>query len=115
MATALLATVIVEEIVALFWKERSFRLFLLVLFVNVVTNPAINWAVYLAPDELFASNLRYYSMIFVLEACVWISEALFFWRFARMESLVRSMLFSLTLNSVSYLSGYPLDALGYWN
>lgn len=112
---ALIPTIILEELAALFWKERSLRLALGVAIVNIITNPTINLLVRFAPDYFFETSLRYYGMIAVLEACVWLSEAWGFWRVLPMKPFRRALLFSLALNATSYSSGFILEWLGYWD
>ena len=112
---ALLATIVIEELVASFWREWSWWLFLTVFCANVLTNPVINLAVYCAPDFCFDSAKNYYVLVLILETLVWISESAFFWKFGKIHPFVRASLFSLTLNLTSYCSGFVLERLNYWN
>ncbi|MDO5308972.1 MAG: hypothetical protein Q4G03_05710 [Planctomycetia bacterium] len=111
---ALFATIVIETFVATFWLERSPRLMTVVIVANVLTNPALNLLVRNLPDAFFATDMRYYSMVGALEAVVWALEATIFYRFGGILSWRRALLFSLSLNGASFLSGFPLAALGYW-
>lgn len=112
---ALLPTILFEEIVTLFWNHRSFRLFLSVALVNVLTNPVVNLMVLYAPDFFYESFLRYYLMISFMEMGVCGVEAWWFWKWNHMADFRNALLFSLTLNAISYFSGWGLDVMGYWD
>ena len=111
---AAFATVLIEESVALLWRERSSRLALTVLIANVVTNPLLNLIIIFAPDSWLATDCRYYTLVIVLEGVVLLSEAWWFYACGRIFPVWRAFLFSLSLNATSYFSAYPLEKLGYW-
>lgn len=111
---AFLATLVSEELIALFWKERSLRLALCILWVNAITNPVANILVLLAPIDWIESNARYYSLLIVVELAVCITETCLFSRIGRIAPKSRAFLFSLTLNAVSCSAAYPLEVIGFW-
>ena len=111
---ALFATALIEECVALFWRERSRRLALTVLIANLVTSPLLNLIIFFAPDSWLATDCRYYSLVGVLEGVVLLSESWLFYTHGRVFPAWRAILFSLSLNATSYFSAYPLEKLGYW-
>lgn len=114
LVKALFATILIEELAALFWKERSFRLASSVCIANIITNPILNLILLFAPDAWLATDCRYYMLVAVLEGSVWLSEAWWFGLFGGVCPLRRAILFSLVLNAASYLSSYPLERMGYW-
>lgn len=114
LVKALFITIVIEEIAALFWREWSLKLALVVFVMNVLTNPAINAFVYNAPDFFYQSDLHYYILTTFLEFCVWFVE----WRILAQTGVglneSRAALMSLTLNACSYFSAWPLQWLGFW-
>ena len=115
LCKALFATIVIEETVACFFKERSWRFALVALLMNVATNPTINLVVRSVPDSLFQNANEYAALVFILEFWVWLIEACFLRAFLRDCAWSRALLLSLVLNLASFLSGYPLDYLGYWD
>ncbi len=111
---AALATVLVEECGAFFWRERSRRLALAVLAANVVTNPLLNLIIFFAPDSWLATDCRYYMLVGILEGVVLLSESWWYYACGLVFPAWRAIFFSLSLNATSYFSAYPLEKLGYW-
>ncbi|MCF0234920.1 MAG: hypothetical protein HUK22_08090 [Thermoguttaceae bacterium] len=114
LAKALFATIVIEECVALFWKERDAKLALVVLVANILTNPALNLVFYYGADWIYDAPTNERIATIVGESVVFIVETAFFWRFA-VKPLPRAAAFAATLNAASYFSSGPLTALGYWD
>lgn len=110
---ALLATIFVEEIVALLWPERSIRLAAVVLAANVATNPALNVAFIVCADWIYETPKREAAAICVGEAAVFCVETAVFWRWGRF-SPKRAAFLAAALNVASYSTGLALNAIGYW-
>ncbi len=114
LVKALVATIAVEEIVALFWKERCMKLALVVLVMNTFTNPTVNALAYTAPDVVQENDVYYYALVTCLELGVLLVE----WRLLALSGAVenskRAFIMALALNATSFLSGWPLKWIGYW-
>ncbi len=114
LAKALIATIVVEEIAALFWRERSIRFAAVVLAANVATNPALNVAIIACSDWVYATPKNELAAIAVGEAAVLIAETSIFWRWGK-TTFERAALLATALNVASFCSGFALTALGYWD
>lgn len=111
---ALFATAVIEEFGALFFRERSLRLFLVVLLANILTNPTINLINWFLPNSLVESSFYSFAILF-LELCVWGIEACLFLYLGKVRPLCRALIMSFLLNAASYFSGTLLSKIGYWN
>ncbi len=112
---ALFATLVIEEIAACFFKERSWRFALVVLIMNVITNPTINIILQTVPDSWVETTDRYYALVLALELWVWGTEACFLRAFLKGCSWSRAFFLSFAINMTSFLSGVLLEPVGYWD
>lgn len=116
---ALILTLIIEGVLCwLFLKNKSWLRF--TFLVNLFTNPLVNvlyTLLYLALDKRELSGLAPWFLL-GLEILVWLSEALLFYRFSLtrdneqnnpLSSIYKALLYSFTLNAVSYGTGLLLQ------
>ena len=112
---ALFATLVIEELTACFFKERSWRFAFVVFVMNAITNPTINAIIQTVPDSWVETAGRYYALVLVLELWVWVTEACFLRAFLKGCSCSRAIFISFALNMTSFLSGFVLAYVGYWD
>ena len=99
---ALILTVAVEILIGLAWRVSN-RDLLLIVLVNILTNPAVNYIV-----MLLGSRRNIFWILFLETAAV-LTEAFCYRK--RGETIHRPFLFSLAANSASYLCGLILTAV----
>lgn len=102
---ALLLTVAVEAAVAWLLGLRSWKEQVVLLLVNVITNPSLNLLVNaLAFFGVYAVRSPYDPMLLLMEAAVVVGEAATL-RLALKKSPARCLLISLAANLASWLTG----------
>ncbi len=99
--TALVLTIIIETLTIFLLGLRNKKLFLNVILVNILTNPALNILLNYTQDYFRDS---YFLYVIFLEITVVIIEWLFL-KFRLKELKLPFFLISFTINSVSFLSG----------
>ncbi len=99
--TALVLTIIFETLTIFLLGLRNKKLFLNVILVNIITNPALN--ILLRYTQDYFKEIYFIYVIF-LEITVVIIEWLFL-KFRLKELKLPFFLISFTINSVSFLSG----------
>ncbi len=97
-------TVVLELIFALVFKVRGERDFVLVIVVNVITNPAVVLLNYLLLRDTALPRMP---VIFVLEAAAVLVEAFYYRRYA--ETIKKPFLFSLCANVFSFSIGLLIN------
>ena len=97
-------TVSLELIFALLFKVRGARDFVLLIVVNVITNPAVVLLNYLLIRE---AGLPRVPVIIVLEAAAVLVEALYYRRYG--ETIKKPFLFSLGANAFSFSIGLLIN------
>ena len=102
LSYCLILTVAVELLIGLAWRVSN-RDLLLIVLVNILTNPAVNYVV------MLLGNRRNVLWIILLEAAVVLTESFCYRK--RGENIHRTFLFSLAANSASYLCGLILTAV----
>lgn len=105
LAIPLVLTIITECIVSFVLGKRGTNRVLAVIAVNLATNPAVNFIIYLLWRYLHVSTMGH--IIIVLEIVVVIAEWLIYLHIfegGKMETFV----YSLLLNASSYLVGVLL-------
>jgi len=101
----LLLTIIIEEVVAIFFFRKERIGYLLVLLVNVVTNPAIN---------LFYTLINLYNKIPPYATAVILMELFVIWVEYRLIAHALNsrnkwwLIFSIAANAASYITGLVL-------
>ena len=116
---ALILTLIIEGILCWLFLKNKFWLRFTCL-VNLFTNPLVNalyTLLYLALDKRELSGLAPWFLL-GLEILVWLSETWLFYRFSLtrdneqnnpLSSIYKALLYSFTLNAVSYGTGLLLQ------
>lgn len=99
---SLLLTEVLELLAAACFPQRNRHDFLLVIFVNILTNPVV---VYL--DFWLHGATITWLLVGGLEVAVWLSEALIYRKC--LTGTQNPYLFSLILNAASYLGGVCLQ------
>lgn len=99
-------TIILELVFALILKIREANDLILVIVVNVITNPAVVLLSYLL---LKRTNFPQILVVLVLEAAAVLVEAIYYRRYA--EKIKRPFLFSLGANAFSYFIGLFLNII----
>ena len=92
---ALLATIIVEELVLLILKEKKIKIYLICLIMNVITNVSLNILIH------FVSN--YYLFLIVAEVVIFIIEAFVYYLVKK--DIRKAILISLICNILSFIIG----------
>ena len=106
LAISLLATLVLEA--GFFWLtgKRNKRDFLLLVLVNLVTNPVVVLLLYLT---YWFTNLNYIAVTVVLELSAVLVEGLYYKKFG--QEFKRPFLFSLGANAFSYGIGLIVQLL----
>lgn len=102
LAISLLATLIIEEIIALIWK-CSLKDQLIIALSNCVTNPIVVFAFIVLVLYLNANRIL---VSCVLELSATAAEAFLF---RKISDIKRPVLFSVTANAVSYFLGLTVS------
>ncbi|MBQ7972354.1 MAG: hypothetical protein IJ291_02705 [Lachnospiraceae bacterium] len=109
-AISLFLTILTEALVAFIWKVRSPKVFMLVVLVNVLTNPLlvlVNWTarIYFSCDYLV--------MLFLTEPVVFLAEALIYRSFSKIDSyaIKHPVWYGITANAVSCGLGIVISYL----
>ncbi len=107
---SLMLTILIEGVVAFLMNVRTLRCLVLVVLVNLLTNPAavlLAWLWRTYAVRIFGDfgndRLIYGFVLGVIELCVIVVEALIYRR--RMEDLKHPWLLSLFANGCSFLIG----------
>ena len=98
----LILTLAMELLIGLIWRVSN-RDFILIVLVNTLTNPAVNYLV------MLLGSRRNAFWIILLESAVVVTEAFCYKK--RGENIRRPLLFSLSANAASYLFGVILSAV----
>jgi O-antigen/teichoic acid export membrane protein len=101
LAVSLLLTLLLEDLLALLWGVKDKRDWLLVLLVNLVTNPVV-----VTLHHLFGGGVP---LTAVLELSAVLAEALAYRKWGR--GTRPAFLFSLCANCFSYFGGLALSVL----
>ena len=105
MLKALILTIIIEEIIATPFFKVNYRNYFVILLINIITNPAVNY-IYIVLKQIFGINpLSIY--IILLEILVILVE----WKLIEYALKKKSyvfMIYSIVANSTSYIIGLLL-------
>lgn len=108
---SLLLTLIIEGVITGLWGLRSSKAIVLVVLINVLTNPLavlLNWMSRMYLPEIHAIGALGIQM--VIECAVIVGEALIYRSFAtELPQVRRPFVLSLTANGVSWLCGVILN------
>lgn len=108
-AVSLILTIIIECSLARVWGLRTKKEMLLVLLVNILTNPAAVFVVWVCNGYLGSE----FSFLFqcVIEFVVVVVEAKIYTSFAREESwnIKKPLQFAIIVNMISWLSGVVIQ------
>lgn len=99
-------TVLLELAFAVLFKIRGLNDLILVVVVNIITNPAVVLLNYLLLNR---TNIPQAGVVLVLEAAAVLVEALYYRRYA--QKIGRPFLFSLGANAFSYFIGLLLSGI----
>lgn len=104
MLTMLLATILIEYGVLLMFGERSRRVLLSSVVVNVLTNVPLNYVFLSLPGPIGIKELL------VAEALIIIIEALWYYVVCRLP-VGRASVYSALCNAISFLTGVIVQSL----
>ena len=104
---SLAMTLVLELSFSLLWGIRGKHDLLLVVLVNVLTNPIVVFVYYFVRFRRFPINYGLVTLIMEIFAVV--TEALIYQKHG--ESIDRPWLFSLSVNSFSYAAGELLNSI----
>lgn len=100
--SALLLTVIIESIVAFIMRYRGKFFYLVLILVNIITNPAINFIL------LLVYQLGIYKLYIIAQVTLEIFVVIVEWKilkYAFPEEKKSLLLLSFSMNSASYIFG----------
>ncbi|MBR0112729.1 MAG: hypothetical protein IJM02_03185 [Clostridia bacterium] len=105
MALSLILTIIIEGFTAFLLGVRGKDNFICVTLANIVTNPVVVCATFLA-SYYFGRSVRM-PLEYALEIAAFVTEGIIYKKIPVQKKL-NPFVFSLILNGVSYASGYIL-------
>lgn len=102
-------TLFIECITAFLAGYREKRFILVLILVNVITNPVINYIMLVV--SMLGGNKGYYTVLMILESAAVLSE----WKLLDYTFPGRSrsfLILSVVMNSASYLAGLFINKIG---
>ena len=106
LAIPLLLTVFIEAFVLLLLKEQNWRIYLLSVGMNCITNISLNCFGYFVE---IPNSLVYGFIILILEAVVWILEGIGYYLVTRNKK--QAIQYTLLCNISSFMFGILFQAL----
>lgn len=106
MIFALLMTIIIESSFLYFLKEKDYKVYLIEVILNVVTNLSLNYFLF---KHTFDNYLIYIIVVIILEILVFLIEAFIY--FIYYKKMKRALLISFILNLSSFIIGLIISFL----
>ncbi len=106
----LILTLAAECIIAFILGVRGVRQFIVIILMNLITNPLINTVLRLVYDKLDLNRVMLYILILILELAVVLSEGFLLAILAGRLPL-KPMRFSFVLNLSSFIAGLIVSVL----
>ncbi|MBQ9605979.1 MAG: hypothetical protein IJV16_02230 [Lachnospiraceae bacterium] len=100
----LLITLATELLIALILHVKGLRQYIVMIIMNLITNPAVNIIFRLISDRINTDGFILYLVIFILEVCVVISESYILRRFTK-ELSMKPFTLSVCINVSSFAAG----------
>lgn len=107
MISALILTLIIETLVLFLLKYRNYKIYIICLIINIITNLSLN---YYLIHTIFQTVYIYIIVVILLEAFIWIVEGLVYMIY--LKDFKKAIKVSIILNATSFFTGLLLTFIG---